>query len=65
MKLTPFQHEMMRERDEVIKHFQSLYKTGEINKVLEKLEDKDIEFLIYCSSNLHANIMYSKYLKNK
>ena len=64
MKLTNFQNFMFDERCEVIKKFQQEYKTAEAKeKILKKLENKDIEFLIYCSCNIHANIFYSKFLK--
>lgn len=66
MKQTKFQEFMDKERMEVIKKFQNNYKTrGEKEKALKEMEDKDINFLIYCSCNIHANIFYSKFLKNK
>lgn len=29
------------------------------------MQNKDIDFLIYCSDNLYANIFYSKFLKKE
>ena len=64
MILTNFQKSMYKERWKVIKKFQKTYKTSkEKEYALERMSNKDIEFLIYCSNNLYANIFYSKYLK--
>ena len=64
MYLTHFQRFMNKERRRIIEKFQKRYKTTESKeKVLKILEDKDINFLIYCSDNLYLNIFYSKFLK--
>lgn len=66
MKLTKFQEYMDIERWKIIDKFQKTYKTREEKEnALKEMEDKDINFLIYCSCNIHANIFYSKFLKNK
>ena len=64
MLLTNFQEYMDKERWKVIDKFQKKYKTSlEKEKALSEMENKDIEFLIYCSDNIYANIFYSKFLK--
>ena len=64
MILTNFQESMDKERSKIIKKFQKKYKTSEEKEnVLKTMENKDIEFLIYCSDNIYANIFYSKFLK--
>ncbi len=65
MQLTNFQVYMDKERWEIIKKFQKKYKTSEEKqKALSEMENKDIQFLIYCSDNLYANIFYSKFLNH-
>ena len=64
MTLTEFQKIMKKERKIVIKKFQKKYQTSESKeKVLSNMQTKDIEFLIYCSDNIYANIFYSKFIK--
>lgn len=64
MKLTNFQEFMDKERWAVIHKFQKQYKTSkEKEEALSKMEDKDIEFLNYCSDNIFACIFYSKFKK--
>lgn len=64
MILTDFQKHMDKERWKVINKFQNKYKTSkEKENALKKMQNKDIDFLIYCSDNLYANIFYSKFLK--
>ena len=64
MKLTRFQKYMEQERKRVILKFQKKFKTVEAKeKVLNEMENKDIDFLLYCSDNLYANIFYSKFIK--
>lgn len=66
MILTPFQKEMDKERWIIINRFQKKYKTSkEKEEALKKMVNKDINFLIYCSDNLYANIFYSKFLKKE
>ncbi len=66
MKLTNFQQYMDKERWKIINKFQKNYRTiEEKEKALQNMQNKDINFLIYCSDNLFANIFYSKFLKNK
>ena len=66
MILTSFQEEMDKERCEIINRFQKKYKTSkEKEEALKKMTNKDINFLIYCSDNLYANIFYSKFLKKE
>lgn len=66
MILTSFQEEMDKERWEIINRFQKKYKTSkEKEEALKKMTNKDINFLIYCSDNLYANIFYSKFLKKE
>lgn len=66
MILTDFQKYMDKERCKVINKFQNKYKTSkEKENALKKMQNKDIDFLIYCSDNLYANIFYSKFLKKK
>ncbi len=66
MLLTSFQKYMDRERRMVINKFQTTYKTSQAKEnALKEMENKDIKFLIYCSDNLHANIFYSRFLKNE
>lgn len=66
MILTPFQKEMDRERWIIINRFQKKNKTSEEKEeVLKIMANKDINFLIYCSDNLYANIFYSKFLKKE
>ena len=60
------QEEMDKERWEIINRFQKKYKTSkEKEEALKKMTNKDINFLIYCSDNLYANIFYSKFLKKE
>ena len=64
MKLTKFQEEMEKERRKVIEKFQKNYKTSKDKEdILCKMESKDIDFLIYCSDNIYANIFYSRFKK--
>ena len=64
MLLTNFQKNMGKERWKVINKFQKKYKTSlEKEKALSEMDNKDIEFLIYCSDNIYANIFYSNFLK--
>lgn len=66
MILTPFQKEMDKERWIIINRFQKKYKTSkEKEEALKKMVNKDINFLIYCSDNLYANIFYSKFFKKE
>ena len=66
MILTNFQEKMEKERWVVINSFQKKYKTSkEKEEALIKMTNKDINFLIYCSDNLYANIFYSKFLKKE
>ena len=66
MTLTDFQEYMDRERWNVIHKFQETFKTSKEKEIaLSKMKDKDIEFLIYCSDNIYANIFYSKFLKKR
>ena len=66
MILNEFQEFMDNERWCVINKFQKKYKTRKSKeKALKKMENKDIKFLIYCSDNIHANIFYSSFLKEK
>lgn len=66
MILTDFQKYMDKERWKVINKFQNKYKTSkEKENVLKEMQNKDIDFLIYCSDNLYANIFYSKFLKKE
>lgn len=66
MILTDFQKYMDKERWKVINKFQSKYKTSkEKENALKKMQNIDIDFLIYCSDNLYANIFYSKFLKKE
>lgn len=66
MILTHFQKEMDKERWIIINRFQKKYKTSkEKEEALKKMVNKDINFLIYCSDNLYANIFYSKFLKKE
>ena len=64
MELTAFQKFMDEERWQVIDKFQKEYKTREAKeKALSEMSEKDVEFLIYCSSNIFACIFYSKFRK--
>lgn len=66
MILTDFQKYMDKERWKVINKFQNKYKTSkEKENALKKMQNKDIDFLTYCSDNLYANIFYSKFLKKE
>ena len=66
MILTNFQKYMDKERWHIIHKFQKKYKTSEAKqKALKNMENKDINFLIYCSDNIYANIFYSKFLKKE
>lgn len=66
MKLSKTQMIFDLERWAVIHKFQEMYQTKEEKEdALSKMSDKDIEFLIYCSSNMYANIFYSKFLKKE
>ena len=65
MELTNFQKYMDKERWKIINKFQNKYQTvEEKEKALSEMQNKDINFLIYCSDNIHANIFYSKFLNN-
>ena len=64
MSQTKFQVKMDKERWNVIKKFQRDNKTSEEKvEALKQMENKDIEFLIYCSDNIYAKMFYSKFLK--
>ena len=66
MKQTNFQEYMAKERQQVITKFQKRYRTREVKeKALSEMENKDIQFLIYCSCNLYANIFYSRFLSKR
>ena len=53
MILTDFQKYMDKERWKVINKFQNKYKTSkEKENALKKMQNKDIDFLIYCYDNL-------------
>ena len=66
MILTDFQKYMDKERWKVINKFQNKYKTSkEKENALKEMKNKDIDFLIYCSDNLYANIFYSMFLKKE
>lgn len=66
MILTDFQKYMDKERWKVINKFQNKYKASkEKENALKKMQNKDIDFLIYCSDNLYANIFYSSFLKKE
>jgi hypothetical protein len=66
MILTDFQKDMDKERRKVIKKFQKKYKTSEKKEdALKEMQNNDINFLIYCSDNLYANIFYSRFLKRE
>ena len=64
MKLTKFQEDMEKERRKIIEKFQKNYKTSKDKEdILCTMENKDIDFLIYCSDNIYANIFYSRFKK--
>ena len=64
MKQTKFQDIIWKERMNIIKKFQTLYPTREKKeKALKEMTNKDIDFLCYCSDNIHACIFYSSYKK--
>ena len=66
MKLSTFQKFMEKERSKIIQKFQKKYKSSEEKeKALKEMQNKDIEFLIYCSDNMYANIFYSRFLKKE
>ena len=66
MIFTDFQIKMNKERRKVVKKFQRKYKTtSKKEEAFKKMENKDIEFLIYCSNNIYANIFYSKHLNRQ
>lgn len=66
MILTEFQEFMLKERWKVINKFQKMYKTSEAKEeALRSMEDKDIDFLIYCSNNIHACMFYSRFFKQR
>ena len=60
MKLTNFQQYMDKERWKIINKFQKNYRTiEEKEKALQNMQNKDINFLIYCSDNLQIFFIQS------
>ena len=63
MVLTKFQEYMDRERWTVINKFQEDNPTSKDKEAaLKKMDDRDIEFLIYCCDNIYGCMFYSKFL---
>ena len=66
MKTTKFQKLIQEERIAVVKTFQACYPTKKDKiKALSEMEDKDIDFLCYCSNQIQACIFYSSFKKKK
>ncbi len=62
MRTTKLQDLIREERWAVIKTFQACYPTKKDKiKALSEMEDKDIDFLCYCSNQIQACIFYSSF----
>ena len=62
MKTTPLQDLMHKERMRVMIKFSKTFPTKEEReKIIQKMEEKDIDFLCYCANQVQYCISISKY----